>query len=185
MRVTLILSVGLLNFTLVTSMPLESKPDNSYFAELQPIKAAQFIWSFLKKRDCLAICGDSITEQKCICLMEDYLTNAFSVKHFRAAIWLEWRKSWGFLSRMTNDCLRFHPTIATTCYGMNDFAYRPYEESIGQTYYTNSVKVVEAFKAYGLRRFRLTRVHQQNNHGQNHLTTRLKIKSKLVQFPKH
>jgi lysophospholipase L1-like esterase len=57
----------------------------------------------------------------------------------------------GFLGRMTNDCLRFHPTVATTAYGMNDFAYRPYEDRIGQAYETNSMKMVEDFKAHGVR----------------------------------
>jgi lysophospholipase L1-like esterase len=33
----------------------------------------------------------------------------------------------GFLRRMTNDCLRFNPTIATLCYGMNDHRYRPFD----------------------------------------------------------
>ena len=34
----------------------------------------------------------------------------------------------GFRQRMTNDCLLFKPTVATTCYGMNDYRYRPYDE---------------------------------------------------------
>jgi len=57
----------------------------------------------------------------------------------------------GFLARMTNDCLRFKPTIATTCYGMNDHEYRPYEERIGQTYRDASTAIVEAFKAHDTR----------------------------------
>ena len=52
---------------------------------------------------------------------------------------------------MTNDCLRFKPTIATTCYGMNDHEYRAYEDRIGQTYRENSTAIVEAFKANGVR----------------------------------
>ena len=31
---------------------------------------------------------------------------------------------------MTNDCLRFHPTVATLCYGMNDHGYGPYNEKM-------------------------------------------------------
>jgi hypothetical protein len=57
----------------------------------------------------------------------------------------------GFLKRMTNDCLRFKPTIATTCYGMNDHGYRPYEESIGERYRASQTVIVEAFKAHGAR----------------------------------
>jgi hypothetical protein len=52
---------------------------------------------------------------------------------------------------MTNDFLRFKPTIATTCYGMNDHEYRAYEERIGETYRVNSMAIVEAFKAHGAR----------------------------------
>jgi hypothetical protein len=52
---------------------------------------------------------------------------------------------------MTNDCLRFKPTIATTCYGMNDHRYRPYEESIGKTYREKSTAIVESFKDAGAR----------------------------------
>ena len=57
----------------------------------------------------------------------------------------------GFLARMTNDCLRFQPSIATTCYGMNDHGYRPYEQSIGQRYRANQETIVDAFKAAGTR----------------------------------
>jgi len=52
---------------------------------------------------------------------------------------------------MTNDCLRFKPTLATTCYGMNDHEYRPYEERIGQTYREKSSAIIQAFKAHGAR----------------------------------
>ena len=57
----------------------------------------------------------------------------------------------GFLGRMTNDCLRFHPNVATTCYGMNDHEYRIYEERIGKTYREKSEAMVQAFKANGVR----------------------------------
>jgi len=57
----------------------------------------------------------------------------------------------GFLARMTNDVLRFKPTVATTCYGMNDHRYRPYEESIGRTYASNMTAIVLGFEAAGTR----------------------------------
>jgi lysophospholipase L1-like esterase len=60
-------------------------------------------------------------------------------------------KAPGFLARMTNDCLRFKPTIATTCYGMNDHLYKPYEEQIGKTYREKTAAIDEAFKANGVR----------------------------------
>ena len=154
MRATsLILILGLLKFTLLASPILESKPDDNYFSKFQPIKAPSSSGLFLKEGDCLAICGDSITEQKMYSrLVEDYLTMCVPQLHIsvRQYGWSGERAS-GFLSRMTNDCLRFHPTVATTCYGMNDFEYRPYNERIGQIYYTNSMEIAEAFKADGVR----------------------------------
>jgi len=85
-------------------------------------------------------------------LMEDYLT--MCVPQLKVSVrQLGWsgEKVPGFLARMTNDCLRFHPTVATTAYGMNDFEYRPYEDRIGQAYQTNSIKMVRAFKAHDVR----------------------------------
>ena len=107
----------------------------------------------LKTGDRLAICGDSITEQKLYSrIIEDYLTMstpqlAIEVRQYG---WSGERAS-GFLRRMTNDCLRFEPTIATTCYGMNDHEYRPYEERIGMEYRENTQGIVRAFKANGVR----------------------------------
>ena len=85
-------------------------------------------------------------------LMEDYLT--MCAPDLQVAVrqygWSGERAP-GFLARMTNDCLRFKPTIATTCYGMNDHEYRAYEDRIGQAYRESSAAIVEAFKANGAR----------------------------------
>ena len=136
-----------------TAQPLEKKPEGAYFEKFQPAKAPDLSQPLIKKGDRLAICGDSITEQKMYSrVMETYLTAcapelAIAVRQYG------WggETAPGFLKRMTNDCLRFKPTIATTCYGMNDHGYRPYEESIGQKYRVNQVAIVEAFKAHGAR----------------------------------
>jgi lysophospholipase L1-like esterase len=153
MRAKYILLFGLLNSTLLAAPLMESKPDAAYFEKFQPVKAPQTTKLFLKKGDRLAICGDSITEQKMYSrLMEDYLTMCvpqlqISVRQYG---W-SGEQVPGFLRRMTNDCLRFKPTIATTCYGMNDFKYRAYEDLIGQAYQANSTKMVDIFKANGIR----------------------------------
>lgn len=107
----------------------------------------------LRRGDRLAICGDSITEQRMYSrIMEDYLT--MCVPALRITVrqygW-SGEKAPGFLGRMTNDCLRFKPTIATTCYGMNDHQYRPYTDEIGDMYRTNSDAIIRAFKAHGVR----------------------------------
>jgi lysophospholipase L1-like esterase len=107
----------------------------------------------LQRKDRLAICGDSITEQKMYSrIIEDYLT--MCVPDLKVTVR---QYGWSgehapeFLARMTNDCLRFKPTVATTCYGMNDHQYRTYTESIGETYRTNQDAIIRAFKAKDVR----------------------------------
>src|SRR6516164_1922856 len=143
----------LLASTLASAQTFEAKPNDPGFDKYQPLKAPKAAELVLKPGDRLAICGDSITEQKMYSrLMEDYLTVCVpelnvTVRQFG---WSGERAP-GFLARMTNDCLRFKPTVATTCYGMNDHEYRPYEDRIGQAYRASSTAVVEAFKANGVR----------------------------------
>jgi lysophospholipase L1-like esterase len=132
---------------------LPPKPANPYFAKFDPKPAPQPAGLVLKKGDRLAICGDSITEQKMYSrIMETYLTVCVpdldvTVRQYG---W-SGETAPGFLRRMTNDCLRFEPTIATTCYGMNDHRYRPYEPSIGDAYSNATVAIVESFKHAGAR----------------------------------
>ena len=107
----------------------------------------------LQKGDRLAICGDSITEQKMYSrIMETYLTVCVPEMDItvRQYGW-SGEKAAGFLGRMTNDCLRFKPTVATTSYGMNDHEYRAYEPRIGELYREKMSGVVESFKANGVR----------------------------------
>ncbi len=131
----------------------ETHADQALLEKYHPTPAPPTSGLILKKGDRLAICGDSITEQKMYSrIMEDYLTMCVPELQIevRQYGWSGERAP-GFLARMTNDCLRFKPTIATTCYGMNDHEYKPYEERIGKTYRENSIAIVEAFKANGVR----------------------------------
>ncbi|MEY2411358.1 MAG: hypothetical protein QOF48_4028, partial [Verrucomicrobiota bacterium] len=132
---------------------VESKAADASLAKVAPLPAPQPRGLFLKKGDRLAIVGDSITEQKKYSRMiETYLTVCTPELGVTARQygWSGERVP-GFLSRMTNDCLRFHPTVATTCYGMNDHEYRIYEERIGTTYRQKSEAMVRAFKDNGVR----------------------------------
>jgi hypothetical protein len=107
----------------------------------------------LRAGDQLAICGDSITGQRMYSrIIETYLTVTEPELGVRVRQF-GWSGEWAyqFLARMTNDVLRFTPTVATTCYGMNDHAYRPYEDGIGAGYRSNMTAVVEAFKRAGVR----------------------------------
>jgi len=151
------LLVALLSLSLCGPAPAESTiavPTNdAYFAGLLLPKAPQPKHPVLRANDRLAICGDSITEQRRYSrIMETYLTVALPELNIgvRQYGW-SGEQAWGFLRRMTNDVLRFNPTVATTCYGMNDHHYRPYEPSIGRTYASNMTDIVLAFKAAGTR----------------------------------
>jgi lysophospholipase L1-like esterase len=153
MRLKLILLLGFSACTLGLAQTLEHKPNDARLAPFKPVKAPQPSKLLLQQGDRLAICGDSITEQKMYSrLMEDYLTMcAPDLKVTVRQFGWSGETAPGFLARMTNDCLRFKPTIATTCYGMNDHQYRAYEDPIGQAYRGSSTAIVEAFKANGAR----------------------------------
>ncbi len=130
-----------------------AKPDDIYFAKFHPRTPPATSGLFLKKGDRLAICGDSITEQKLYSrIMETYLTVCVPELDVRVRQY-GWggETASGFLARMTNDCLRFQPTIATTCYGMNDHRYRAYEDAIGKLYREKSTAIVDSFRATGAR----------------------------------
>ncbi len=149
MRLTILVLTWLAAGSVLAGPVYETKPDDACFEKFKPLKAPVVSGTVLRAGDRLAICGDSITEQKMYSrIMEDYLTMCvpelgITVRQFG---WSGERAP-GFLARMTNDCLRFKPTIATTCYGMNDHEYRPYEDRIGQTYRETSLAIINAFRA--------------------------------------
>ncbi len=121
----------------------------SYVLDPAPTTAALL----LKKNDRLALCGDSITEQKRYSvLLETYLTACLPELQItcRQYGW-SGEKAENFLKRLASDVLRFKPTIATTCYGMNDFKYVPYQDAIAADYRNNQTAVLRAFKQTGCR----------------------------------
>ena len=150
------LSLSLLALAAASSIAfadLAPLPADPYFAPFKPLAAPKPVGLQLLKGDRLAICGDSITEQKMYGrIMETYLT--VCVPELEVTVrqygW-SGEKAPGFLARLTNDVLRFHPTIATTCYGMNDHRYQPFIEEIGQEYRANSQAILRSFKANGAR----------------------------------
>jgi lysophospholipase L1-like esterase len=107
----------------------------------------------LKKGDRVAICGDSITEQKRYSvIIESYLTACLPELEITCRQY-GWggEQAGGFLRRMESDVLRFQPTFATSCYGMNDFRYVPYDEAIAAEYRRNLTAMTQAFKKAGAR----------------------------------
>lgn len=132
---------------------LETKPDSAVFARFQPVKAPAPTGLLLQPGDRLAIIGDSITEQKMYSrILETYLTACMPELKVTARQY-GWggETAEGFKNRMANDCLRFNPTIATTCYGMNDHRYTAYDAKNGAWYRENQEAIVKAFKQAGAR----------------------------------
>jgi lysophospholipase L1-like esterase len=131
----------------------EAKPKDPYFAKFNPRQAPPPGPLLLQTNDRLAIVGDSITEQKMYSrIMETYLTVCVPQLNIsvRQVGW-SGETAEGFRRRMQQDCLSFHPTVATFAYGMNDSKYRPYDEINGQWYASNYTAIVRAFKEAGVK----------------------------------
>ena len=108
----------------------------------------------LQDGDFVAVCGDSITEQKIYgVFIEDYLLMCQPAAKLRA-MQFGWggETSWGFNRRMANNCVPFKPSVATTCYGMNDGGYRPFDPNgQGKMYRANQTAIVQKFQKAGVR----------------------------------
>jgi lysophospholipase L1-like esterase len=131
----------------------ETKPDHEAFRAFNPRKAPPSGPLLLREGDRLAICGDSITEQKMYSrIIETYLT--VCVPQLKVTVrqygW-SGEKTDGFLRRMEQDCLTFHPTVATLAYGMNDSRYRPFDVTNGRWYEDHYTAIVHRFKQHGVR----------------------------------
>lgn len=116
--------------------------------------AAAHAGPVLEKGDLVAICGDSITEQKMYsAFIEEYLLACQPAAKLQA-VQLGWggEASWGFRDRMENDVLGFKPNVVTLCYGMNDGGYEKTKPETIERYTTAMTDIVRKFKAAGVRR---------------------------------
>jgi lysophospholipase L1-like esterase len=107
----------------------------------------------LRSGDYIAVCGDSITEQKIYsAFLEEYFLVCQPAPKLEASQF-GWggETSWGFLERMQNDVLPFAPKIATLCYGMNDGDYRVPDAERAEKYRAALTGIVQTFKKAGLR----------------------------------
>ena len=155
-----LLSTALLAAIMVLYLPgtasaldYEPKPTNSYFAKFNPRQAPAPGPLLLKEGDKLAIIGDSITEQKMYSrIIETYLTACVpELKITARQFGWSGETAEGFLRRMTNDCLRFLPTVATLNYGMNDHHYRTFDEENALWYRQKYSAVVAGLQDIGAR----------------------------------
>jgi len=117
-------------------------------SSVQTAAAAQ-----LRARDSVAICGDSITEQKIYSVfIEDYLLMCQPASDLKAhQFGWSGEKTDGFWGRMNNDVLPFAPTVATTCYGMNDGAYAAIDPARQEAYRKNTEAIIKNFREGGVR----------------------------------
>jgi lysophospholipase L1-like esterase len=109
--------------------------------------------SALSPGDRVAIIGDSITEQRLYSrYMEAYLLACSGVPDLKV-FQFGWggETASGFANRLTNDLALFKPTVASTCYGMNDGQYRPFAPEIGRSYESNMRKVATGLQKAGVR----------------------------------
>jgi lysophospholipase L1-like esterase len=124
----------------------------SFVITLGSLQAETKLVSQLPPNARVAIIGDSITEQKLYSkFIETYLlacTGRSDIKCFQFG-WSGETAS-GFASRLENDLGVFNPTVATTCYGMNDGRYVPYQETIGADYEKAMRSVLTKLKAIGV-----------------------------------
>ena len=107
----------------------------------------------LRRGDHVVIVGDSITEQRLYSrFIEDYLIACMPALELKVTQ-LGWsgETAPGFAKRMDNDLLALKPDVVTTCFGMNDGKYRPYEAALGQTYVDAMREIVTAVGGSGAR----------------------------------
>ncbi|HEV2295420.1 MAG TPA: SGNH/GDSL hydrolase family protein [Tepidisphaeraceae bacterium] len=107
----------------------------------------------LRPGDRLAICGDSITEQRVYSVMlETYLLACKPAANV-TAVQFGWggETSWQFLPRIEHDVLPFEPTVATIHYGMNDGGYAALTPEREKQFRDAMSAVVRKFQEAGVR----------------------------------
>lgn len=107
----------------------------------------------LQPGDTIAICGDSITEQKLYSVfMEDYFLLCQPAANL-GAVQIGWsgEAAGGFMRRVEADVTPFRPTVATTLYGMNDGGYTATNPATVATFRDNTETFIKKLKAGGVR----------------------------------
>ncbi|HEY5743038.1 MAG TPA: SGNH/GDSL hydrolase family protein [Terrimicrobiaceae bacterium] len=107
----------------------------------------------LRMGDVVAICGDSITEQRLYSVfLETYFLACQPAKDLHAhQFGLSGETSWEFVARLDRDVRPLRPTVATTCYGMNDGGYTGVDAARQAAYRTATIQIIEKLKNAGVR----------------------------------
>ncbi|MDR1144871.1 MAG: SGNH/GDSL hydrolase family protein [Verrucomicrobiales bacterium] len=119
----------------------------------RPTVAAAASSAALQAGDLIAICGDSITEQKSYSIyLEDYFLMCQPAGNLQAVqLGLGGEGAPSFATRLQADALPYHPTVATIFYGMNDGGYTAPDEALKKRFRDGMAAVVRTFKDAGLR----------------------------------
>lgn len=109
----------------------------------------------LRPGDHVAVCGDSITEQKRYSIyMELYLMACQPASNLEM-VQFGWNgdTTWGFLERIPQNVGPFAPQVATTLYGMNDGGYLAANKAADriQRFRTSLEGMVKSFRDIGVR----------------------------------
>jgi len=107
----------------------------------------------LRKGERLALIGDSITEaNRHSRMLETYLAVCAPELEVEVRnIGKGGETAEGFLQRIEGECLKYQPTAATICYGMNDAGYLDHNRAGADTFRAASQKIVSMLKAAGVR----------------------------------
>lgn len=107
----------------------------------------------LRPGDRVAICGDSITEQRVYSVfIQDYLLMC-QPKPKLETIQFGWGgdTSWEFAKRVERQVLPFKPTVATISYGMNDGGYAALTPERASNYRQAMTDIARRFQGAGVR----------------------------------
>ena len=139
---------------MTTSLPFVSRRLRALLAvALLAVVAPLRAEPVLRDGDLVAVCGDSITEQKLYSLyIQQYLQLCQPAGNLMS-MQFGWsgERAGGFAGRVENDVLTFKPTVATTCYGMNDGGYNAVTPGTVDTYRKAMTESVKKLKAGGVR----------------------------------
>jgi lysophospholipase L1-like esterase len=107
----------------------------------------------LRTGDTVAVCGDSITEQKLYSVfIEDYLLMCQPATSVRT-VQIGWsgEAAPGLLKRLDADVLPFKPTVATMLYGMNDGGYNASNPATAAAFRDTTEAIIRKLQAGGVR----------------------------------
>jgi lysophospholipase L1-like esterase len=107
----------------------------------------------LRKGDRLLLIGDSITEtNRHSRMLETYLAVCLPELEVEVRnVGKGGETAEGFLQRIESESLKYQPTAATICYGMNDAGYLNNNRAGADTFRTASQKIISMLKAAGVR----------------------------------